>query len=74
MHIMQGQTIKTRLGIYLAENVFAHGQLYTGILSREETPRTIRVYVPPSRKNFIVDPVTGITVLYAYTKNVVSKL
>jgi ATP-dependent DNA helicase PIF1 len=42
----QGQTL-TRVGIYLPEPVFAHGQLYTGS-SRPSHPNNIRVTVIPS--------------------------
>ncbi|MFN7880715.1 MAG: C-terminal helicase domain-containing protein, partial [Sphingobacteriia bacterium] len=42
----QGQTLN-RVGIYLPEPVFAHGQLYTA-LSRTNHPDNVRVMIPTS--------------------------
>ena len=42
----QGQTLG-RVGVYLPEPVFAHGQLYTA-LSRTNHPDSIRVMIEPS--------------------------
>ena len=58
--------------MFLATHVFTHGQLYTGF-GRVQTPRAIRVYVPPQQKIRDLDLNTRHNTLKTYTKNITLK-
>ena len=65
IHKAQGQTIE-RLGIYLPNPVFTHGQLYVA-LSRVSDPTQISVYIDDKEETQYVDREKNIF----YTKNIV---
>lgn len=70
----QGQTLN-RVGIYLAEPVFGHGQLYVA-LSRCGSPLHTKVLVKPlphRQGKFEIKDFDGKPILGTFTRNVVFK-
>ena len=76
----QGQTIGT-VGIYLASDFFAHGQLYVA-MSRVQSPGDLKFYKPDDKdgnsqnytENVVYKEIFSMWIYHAYGKVVHAKL